>query len=51
MGDIQLDLLFFINNQLQNPFLDMVVPIIYSITDVRVIFYLDYPGFNRIQNI
>lgn len=40
MGDIQLDLLFFINNQLQNPFLDMVVPIIYSITDVRVIFTL-----------
>ena len=40
MGDIQLDLLFFINNQLQNPFLDMVVPIIYSITDARVIFTL-----------
>ena len=26
MGDIQLDLLFFINNRLQNPFLDMMVP-------------------------
>ena len=40
MGDIQLDLLFFINNRLQNPILDMVVPVIYSITDVRVIFAL-----------
>lgn len=37
MGNIQIDLLYFINNGLQNPFLDWIVPIIYSITDVRVI--------------
>ena len=35
-----MDLLYFINNGLQNPFLDKIVPIIYSITDVRVIFSL-----------
>lgn len=40
MGNMQMDLLYFINNGLQNPFLDIVVPIIYSITDVRVIFAL-----------
>ena len=40
MGNMQMDLLYFINNGLQNPFLDMVVPVIYSITDVRVIFAL-----------
>lgn len=40
MGNIQIDLLYFINNGLQNPFLDKIVPIIYSITDVRVIFCL-----------
>ena len=40
MGNIQIDLLYFINNGLQNPILDKIVPIIYSITDVRVIFAL-----------
>lgn len=40
MGNMQMELLYFINNGLQNPFLDIVVPIIYSITDVRVIFAL-----------
>lgn len=40
MGNIQIDLLYFINNGLQNPFLDKIVPIIYSLTDVRVIFCL-----------
>ncbi len=37
MVNMQMELLYFINNGLQNPFLDIVVPIIYSITDVRVI--------------
>lgn len=40
MVDMQIGLLYFINNGLQNPFLDVIVPIIYSITDVRVIFAL-----------
>lgn len=40
MGNIQIDLVYFINNGLQNPFLDWIVPIIYSITDVRVILAL-----------
>ena len=40
MGNIQIDLLYFINNGLQYPFLDAIVPIIYLITDVRVIFAL-----------
>lgn len=40
MGNIHIDLTYFINNGLQSPFLDTVVPIIYSITDVRVIFAL-----------
>ncbi|WP_295618460.1 phosphatase PAP2 family protein [uncultured Methanobrevibacter sp.] len=37
MSNIQIDLLYFINNGLQNPILDKIVPIIYSLTDVRVI--------------
>ena len=40
MVNMQMELLYFINNGLQNLFLDMVVPVIYSITDVRVIFTL-----------
>ena len=40
MGNIQIDLLYFINNGLQNSILDAVVPIIYSFTDVRVMLSL-----------
>lgn len=40
MGNIQIDLLYFINNGLQNPILDTLTSAIYTITDVRVIFAL-----------
>ena len=40
MGNIQIDLLYFINNGMQNPFLDKIVPILYAMADVRVIYAL-----------
>ena len=40
MSNIQMDLLYFINIGLQNPFFDSIVPIIYSLTDVRVMLAL-----------
>ena len=40
MGNIQIDLLYFINNGMQNTFLDKIVPILYAMADVRVIYAL-----------
>ncbi|WP_407377067.1 phosphatase PAP2 family protein [Methanobrevibacter sp.] len=36
MPNIQTELLYYINNTLQNPFLDQIAPIIYHIADVKV---------------
>ena len=38
MSNIQVDLIYFLNNGLQNPFLDWIVPVIYSITDIKIVF-------------
>ena len=40
MSNIQVSIMYFINNGLQNPFLDWIVPIIYSFADVRVMLTL-----------
>ena len=40
MSNIQVSIMYFINNGLQYPFLDWIVPIIYSFADVRVMLTL-----------